>query len=298
MAAAIVLAGCSFHAHEAVTDAAGDAIGAADTDGATLDTDGDGVADGDDNCPAAANPDQANEDGDDRGDACDLCPHLAGTVPGSDDDDDGDGIGNQCDPRVGTDRRVVFLPFNDPHDLDKIALRAGSNQWSISNGALHQTDTAVTTPQNVVWTGENIDGPVVVESQIQLDSVPAGTGTRLAAVEGGYYDGTTVDVYACGLRGSDAAVAATVGAWHFVNPPTIGTSTTAATTGTITAGKQAHAYLKATLTNAYDSQLDCGADASTVTLPVSGYIPAGYPGFRTLGVTASFDYLFVVAIGS
>lgn len=38
------------------------------------DSDGDGVRDGDDNCPAVYNPDQLNRDGDAKGDACDLCP--------------------------------------------------------------------------------------------------------------------------------------------------------------------------------------------------------------------------------
>ena len=41
------------------------------------DTDGDGIADGADNCPLIANSDQANLDGDSVGDACDT-----------DDDDD------------------------------------------------------------------------------------------------------------------------------------------------------------------------------------------------------------------
>ena len=45
---------------------------------AVFDTDGDGVADGDDNCPAVANPVQTDKDADGEGDACD-----------SDDDNDG-----------------------------------------------------------------------------------------------------------------------------------------------------------------------------------------------------------------
>ena len=40
------------------------------------DTDGDGQADGTDNCPAVANPDQANGDGDAAGDLCDA-PKLS-----------------------------------------------------------------------------------------------------------------------------------------------------------------------------------------------------------------------------
>ena len=48
-----------------------------------VDTDGDGVFDGVDNCPTVPNPDQADADGDGVGDACDSCT-----------DTDGDGFGN------------------------------------------------------------------------------------------------------------------------------------------------------------------------------------------------------------
>ena len=41
------------------------------------DQDGDGVCDADDNCPAVANPDQADHDGDGIGDACDPCTGAA-----------------------------------------------------------------------------------------------------------------------------------------------------------------------------------------------------------------------------
>ena len=46
---------------------------------APVDADGDGVADGRDNCPTVANPDQRDTDGDGLGDACDQTP---GSTPG------------------------------------------------------------------------------------------------------------------------------------------------------------------------------------------------------------------------
>jgi hypothetical protein len=71
------------------------------------DTDGDGVNDSVDNCPNAANPDQADLDDDGLGDACDPdkdgdrhpngsdnCPSDANP---SQADNDGDGIGTACD---------------------------------------------------------------------------------------------------------------------------------------------------------------------------------------------------------
>ncbi|MHB8766627.1 MAG: thrombospondin type 3 repeat-containing protein, partial [Deferrisomatales bacterium] len=58
-----------------------------------VDRDGDGAADGPDNCPLAANPDQADTDGDGLGDACDNCPFAAN--PGQA-DLNGDGVGDAC----------------------------------------------------------------------------------------------------------------------------------------------------------------------------------------------------------
>lgn len=63
------------------------------------DRDGDGVPDGEDNCPDVANPDQADADNDSVGDACDDCPDIANVSqqgcpaddydPGRDSDGDG-----------------------------------------------------------------------------------------------------------------------------------------------------------------------------------------------------------------
>lgn len=291
----VVLVACGFRPTIAEPDAVPDT-----PDGPPGDVDGDGVSDASDNCPTTPNPLQENEDGDDRGDACDLCPHLAGTVPGSDADDDGDGIGNQCDPRpAATDRLVVFLAFNDPHDQDHIVLRSGSNMWSVAGGQLHQTDAVIAVPQQVVWTGESIPGDVWAQTRVHIDAVPAGTGTRLAAVNGAYDDSGTVDTYACGVRSPDAAMPSTSTGWHFAAPPNIDAQTNTPGLATMAAGLDARITLDARRTGtAFDSTLDCAADAIAAHVAVPNYYPAGFPGLRTLNVTASFDYLFVVAIGT
>ena len=61
---------------------------------AVSDSDGDGVADGSDNCPSVANPGQANLDGDALGDACDP-------------DRDGDGVADTVDSDAGAGTGAV-----------------------------------------------------------------------------------------------------------------------------------------------------------------------------------------------
>jgi hypothetical protein len=60
----------------------------------TIDGDGDGVPDLNDNCPDISNTDQVNSDSDAPGDACDNCPGFSNA---DQDDADSDGIGNPCD---------------------------------------------------------------------------------------------------------------------------------------------------------------------------------------------------------
>ena len=64
------------------------------------DSDGDGIADPNDNCPYAANADQSDSDGDLVGDMCDNCPAIANPLQ---EDTDLDGIGDMCDTCTDTD---------------------------------------------------------------------------------------------------------------------------------------------------------------------------------------------------
>jgi sugar lactone lactonase YvrE len=86
------------------------------------DTDADGVADRDDNCPILANADQADADADRHGDLCDNCPAVPN--PGQA-DRNGDGAGDACQPDVaflalrqdGGAFVVVRLGLDDPLGL-------------------------------------------------------------------------------------------------------------------------------------------------------------------------------------
>lgn len=145
-------AGCTFVAREQPVDGAPDqappddaAVDAPpdamiDAPPAPGDSDGDGVPDATDNCPAVPNPDQHDEDGDGKGDVCDPCPMHA--TAGADLDADGDGIGNGCDPRpsMAGDVLVRFDGFGTnlasgaPPGWTAIA--GGASDWSVSGDAL------------------------------------------------------------------------------------------------------------------------------------------------------------------
>ena len=75
------------------------------------DTDADGVANVEDDCPYAFDPAQADADADGFGTPCDLCPEIADPLQF---DSDGDGSGDACDPFPGD-------PSNADADADGIA---------------------------------------------------------------------------------------------------------------------------------------------------------------------------------
>jgi hypothetical protein len=89
----------------------GDATGTTEPDAGrpidpTADTDDDGVLDGVDNCPFAANNRQTDTDTDGHGDPCDVCPAVADPDQA---DTDADGLGDACDPDT---------PMGPPGDID------------------------------------------------------------------------------------------------------------------------------------------------------------------------------------
>ena len=130
------------------------------------DHDSDGLVDGSDNCPRAANPDQQDTDGDLYGDACD-------------DDDDGDGVGDDWDDCTPGETGWNSAPNTD-HDSD--GCRDATEDFDDDeDGVFDHNDVCPEGP--VGWTStiendENQDGCEDVDTDgdgfvDQLDKCPA-----------------------------------------------------------------------------------------------------------------------------
>jgi hypothetical protein len=148
---------------------------ASDASHGPVDTDGDGITDDVDNCPAVANPDQHDEDGDGIGDACDPCPHIAGDAT----DSDGDGVGDACDPEPTMPRQAwrVFDPFTSLAAAWRgiSAADVSNDAWNIS--ADSYADLAMA------------DGELRIEAAGNLIEIGPNTDTHQIAIAFGYAGG-------------------------------------------------------------------------------------------------------------
>jgi hypothetical protein len=110
------------------------------------DTDGDGVPDAEDNCPADANPDQVDTDSDGLGDACDP-------------DDDNDGVPDELDQYpLGqfTDAPVGFWAFNFIEALARSGITGGCGP------SIYCPEDSVTRAQMAVFLERGIRGSAFV----------------------------------------------------------------------------------------------------------------------------------------
>ena len=296
---ACVLGACAF-------DPQTPSMGDDDDDAMPTDGDGDGIG-ANDNCVGIANPDQRDHDGDGKGDACDGCPHLTG----GDDDPDGDGIGVACDPEpLVKNPPPYWNGFYDPPDL----------MWSVPNGMGGLADWQVQDRGDKRgWAQVTLDGSKrhhlvlagvreesFVMSAFVVDQIANGDATsdlRSATVSFGYSKSQTSGneyYFNCGVRSDKLLDSSTVLASAFLND-TIRDDQTMPWPNDV-AGKTLTITGRADRTNGTepktgDSVLTCDANNGTAHELVqneSADYPDGQVGLRTYGMTAWFDYLFVV----
>ena len=120
-----------------------------------VDSDGDGVPDPLDNCPAAANSDQSDVDGDGVGDACDNCPLVANGDQA--DLGDHDGVGDACDPHPTSagDCLALLDTFADAQALARDWQASGS----VELAEPHRVHVAPAPAMTVVMTSLRLTGP-------------------------------------------------------------------------------------------------------------------------------------------
>lgn len=299
LGAALALIGCSFDNGGVGDDVAPDASG-------EVDTDDDGVADADDNCPEVANPNQRDEDADGVGNACDNCPGLANADQANTGETDAgaeaDGAGDACDPEpaaAGNDI-LVFEPFDDPSAFD--AWRAvGGGNWSIANGALRQTSTAASYQLYLV--ARNF-GSLALDARIVLDDVPGSSGPSDTNRSFGAFlafepTSGNGNGYLCLLYTNPQNP--TAGSLH-LSRMQASSPAEALASGSLGAGIQEGATYRVTETLAASTgDLACGAASDALPAPVSltAQDPSydnGFIGFRANKVGLHVEHLVVYSI--
>lgn len=259
-----------------------------DTPSSPTDTDGDGVLDAVDNCPTMPNADQRDHDGDLHGDVCDHCPHLADVA---DPDGDGDGVGDACDPRPTTagDSRAFWEGFYDANAIQNW-VETGNGNWAVANGVLTQSSTTTSTTTNTLAPPITVTRAAVTASVhvIALGTNMGGFTTPHVSVVSGAANNQS---YWCSVvdEGQNGKkVYATTVTGGNTNFPSSNWS------GTFAAGSDLR------LTSALLGNNDpCTVVQGTTLGNAQGNTggTSGAPQVATRTASASFDYLFVVAIG-
>ncbi|MBK7535624.1 MAG: thrombospondin type 3 repeat-containing protein [Myxococcales bacterium] len=235
-----------------------------------------------------------DHDGDGVGDRADGCPHLATEQQL---DQDLDGIGDECDPdNLVPHRRVLFEGFYEApsSELWEVAGQGSLADWtqvlvggrsyvrqSSTAGDLRQLRLKAAVPR------------AIVETRVLVESAP---GLGLLSVGLLAADRTTYGLCAA-RRGALTSPGDQVAAGFYRRDGQTDTESTASWTGPLVSGA---IRIRGQHTVAGRSELVChfahseGASISAMA-GSSDVDPAGRVGLHTLGISASFDYLFVIA---
>lgn len=285
------------------------------------DGDTDGVGNVCDNCPVNANPKldtmglgmiQRDHDGDGRGDVCDLCPHIKADA---DTDVDLDGIGTACDPNDAVK--------NPPAEFNGFYEAPKATEWAtaVGGGAFADWELAQTTDKRLWWKQKTFDlarhqlvrttpadiKEAYVDTTFRVHQLRPRAGAdvfRTAALSYGFLRVSGSDFnFNCGVRQDVQAVATTAFSAAFDdNNIRAGEVQETAWTGDFIE-RDIHVVGSSTEIDRGGGNKDTGmacsanaapATAATLNNATSTLFPDGKVALRTYGLTASFDYIFIV----
>ena len=252
------------------------------------DADGDGVRDGDDNCPDTPNPDQHDEDGDRFGDACDNCPVTASPIQIN---LDGDDLGDPCDPAITTPRnwRVAFEPWAGlPSGVPGWTSYAGT--WNVAGDAV--VVSAAASAQSRMQRPLTVPAGVALHVEIGFTVDAVSPPTTLAVLAPVDFDGSdkTVGGTGCALRYDAVGAGSTT-----LNSLTV-TSTTATNTSVLTdLGTDPASMIAGTLRlerrgTANTCRVTLGTASDSGTFNSNGTV--SQVGLLTRGLAVRIRYLF------
>jgi hypothetical protein len=284
---------CTANPDQCPADAGGPPDSIENMDSLPGDFDGDGIADGSDNCMFVYNPDQNDEDGDGDGDRCDNCPIDANPDQQNIDPDE---VGDACDPHFNDPLWTDYIQWMDgfgstvAEEVPITGYAVVGPPWSKTGGKARNGTTtgscALQVP-NFSLVPSGGDDELRVYTQANVTTVAATAGNKGAGLTN-----STVGDLASGWRCLGRMNSDTLAIDNLGDNSNVGSQ------GGFTAGEDTalpiffwsypNQFLSAT-------NLECDYQIGVFTLQNDPQPPTGGSfGLTTSGVYAEFDYLFAI----